>query len=94
MLAAEVEAEAHPRDVESAVTSALSPGAMVGSPVAGSVCLPGIVALPGPLLLPASLLLPRPRLLLRSLLWLTLLITLLGLLWQRALCALRLLLRL
>jgi len=47
MLAAKVQTETGLWDVEPAISSALRPGAMVGSPVAGAILLPAIMTLPG-----------------------------------------------
>jgi len=46
MLGAEIEGEASLRNVETAIASALGPGAMVGLPVLGAILLKGVVSLP------------------------------------------------
>jgi len=69
MPAAEIETEAGLRNVVSAISAALSPRAVIGSPVSRAILLPVTGPLPAALPDPAFLLLPGSRLLLRTLYW-------------------------
>ena len=69
MPAAEIETEAGLRNVVSAVSAALGPRAVIGSPVSRAILLPVTGPLPAALPDPAFLLLPGSRLLLRTLYW-------------------------
>jgi len=67
MLRPEVQTESSPWNVESAVSSALRPRAMLGRPVARAIMLEAVAPLPAAVPSPTLLLLPTPSLLLGAL---------------------------